>query len=60
MHSIFLFFFVLAEHQRRIGVRGRPRKTELHSSDYDPERGTGTGGSSISDDDEEDEEASVS
>lgn len=47
------------KHQRRIGVRGRPRKTELLSSDYDPERGTGTGGSSISDD-EEDEEASVS
>lgn len=47
------------KHQRRIGVRGRPRKTKLHSSDYDPEIGTGTGGSSISDY-EEDEEASAS
>ena len=47
-----------SEHQRRIGVRGRPKKsgTELQGSDYDPERGTG--GSSMSD--EEDEETHAS
>lgn len=39
--------------QRKTGVRGRPRKssTELQSSDYDPEKGTG--GSSMSEDEDE-------
>ncbi|ONK58379.1 uncharacterized protein A4U43_C09F11640 [Asparagus officinalis] len=43
----------IKKHQRRIGVRGRPRKTEVQNSNYDPERGTGV--SSMSDDDEDEE-----
>lgn len=42
------------KHHGRIGMRGRPKKSE--NSDYDPERGTG--GSSMSDEEGEEDNAS--